>query len=100
MVKSAVLAFSIILLTGCAAQSDYVPLSKAEQHTKINTIGATKSAALSKALAKNPELMAKELLLCERFKPVGTQIKQVYCRTVDLANVEGEMTRDLLLKRM
>jgi hypothetical protein len=100
MVKSAVLAFSVILLSGCAAQSDFVPLTKAEQQTKINTLGATKSAALHKALAKNPELMAKELLLCERLKPVGTQIKQVYCRTIELVNVEGETTRDLFVKRM
>jgi hypothetical protein len=92
MVKSAVLVFSVIVLSGCAAQSDYVPLTKAEQQTKINTLGATKSAALHKALAKNPELMAKELLLCERFKPLGTQIRQVYCRTVELANVERDIT--------
>jgi len=92
MVKSAVIALSVVLLTGCAAQTDYVPLTKAEQQTKINTLGATKSAALHKALAKNPELIAKELVLCERFKPLGTQIRQVYCRTVELANVERDIT--------
>ena len=92
MLKLITGAITAVLLTGCAAQSDYVPLTKAEQQTKINTLGATKSAALHRALAKNPELIAKELVLCERFKPLGTQIRQVYCRTVELANVERDIT--------
>jgi hypothetical protein len=99
MLKSIAVVIAAVLITGCAAQSDFVPLSKAEQQAKINAIGATKSSTVRRALESNPDLMAKELVLCERYKPAGTQIRQVYCRTIELVNVEGDKTREFLSGR-
>lgn len=99
MLRSFAVAITVVLMTGCAAQSEFVPLSKAEQQAKINAIGATKSSTVRKALERNPDLMEKELVLCERYKPAGTQIRQVYCRTIELVNVEGDKTREFLSGR-
>lgn len=100
IVKTALALMTAILLTACAATPEFVALTEEEKQARINAEGAVKFSTVRRALEGNPQWAMKELVLCEKTKPVGTQIKQIYCRTIELANFEGERTRENLTKAM
>ena len=96
MSKSAIVIVICFLMSGCAGQPELLLLSKEERQAKINAEGAIKFSTVRKALENNPQWAMKELVICENGKPTGSHIKQIYCRTIELANYEGTRTREIM----